>query len=246
MLPFRVIVAQDPRSFASRRLTEYLLRAKRSPLSRQTSAVRPLPVTPPPTPSPKLFISNTYALPRKCCKQKTYSIGNSFRCNTYKKHGGVFFKPNPFRRHWLGGLFLLAFHSPYVLPSSVSRKSFACHSYENCRVCTNNSHFGLPKEIHPKGSSRAIHTKGSPREIHPKGSPRAVHAKGLPKQTTRTGLKTRHYKRKFGGRGEPRPYKGKFEERSPSRGAAMIARTRSRSAGTSSFRRPVVSMVSCR
>src|SRR5690242_4577966 len=25
------------------------------------------------------------------------------------------------------------FHLPYVLPSSVSRKSFACHSYENCR-----------------------------------------------------------------------------------------------------------------
>ena len=25
---------------------------------------------------------------------------------------------------------------------SVSCKSFACHSYENCRVCTNNSHSG--------------------------------------------------------------------------------------------------------
>src|SRR5690242_8008936 len=24
-------------------------------------------------------------------------------------------------------------HLPYVLPSSVSRKSFGCHSYENCR-----------------------------------------------------------------------------------------------------------------
>ena len=34
------------------------------------------------------------------------------------------------------------FHSPYTLPSSVSCKSFACHSYENCRVCTNNSHSG--------------------------------------------------------------------------------------------------------
>src|SRR5438876_3111189 len=29
-----------------------------------------------------------------------------------------------------------------ILPSSVSCKSFACHSYENCRVCTNNSHSG--------------------------------------------------------------------------------------------------------
>jgi hypothetical protein len=27
----------------------------------------------------------------------------------------------------------LSFHSPYTLPSSVARKSFACHSYENCR-----------------------------------------------------------------------------------------------------------------
>ena len=26
-----------------------------------------------------------------------------------------------------------AFHSPYILPSSVSRNSFICHSYENCR-----------------------------------------------------------------------------------------------------------------
>jgi hypothetical protein len=34
------------------------------------------------------------------------------------------------------------FHLPYLLPSSVSRKAFACHSYENCRVCTNNSHSG--------------------------------------------------------------------------------------------------------
>ncbi len=29
-----------------------------------------------------------------------------------------------------------------TLPSSVSRKSCSCHSYENCRVCTNNSHSG--------------------------------------------------------------------------------------------------------
>jgi len=35
-----------------------------------------------------------------------------------------------------------SFHSPYTLPSSVSRNSFVCHSYENCRVCTNNSHSG--------------------------------------------------------------------------------------------------------
>src|SRR5712664_2608066 len=35
------------------------------------------------------------------------------------------------------------FHAPYALPSSVSCNSFVCHSYENCRVCTNDSKFGL-------------------------------------------------------------------------------------------------------
>src|SRR5712692_10084764 len=31
---------------------------------------------------------------------------------------------------------------PYPLPSSVPCNSFVCHSYENCRVCTQNSHSG--------------------------------------------------------------------------------------------------------
>src|SRR5216683_5754619 len=35
-----------------------------------------------------------------------------------------------------------------TLSFSVSSKSFACHSYENCRVCTNNSHSGTPPS-HP-------------------------------------------------------------------------------------------------
>jgi hypothetical protein len=34
----------------------------------------------------------------------------------------------------------LIFYSLRTLPSSVSRNSFACHSYENCRVYTNSSH----------------------------------------------------------------------------------------------------------
>ena len=34
------------------------------------------------------------------------------------------------------------FYSLRTLPSSVSCKSFACHSYENCRVYANNSHSG--------------------------------------------------------------------------------------------------------
>jgi len=36
----------------------------------------------------KSFSRNTYGPPRKCCKQKTYTIAKSFSCNTYKKQGG--------------------------------------------------------------------------------------------------------------------------------------------------------------
>jgi hypothetical protein len=35
----------------------------------------------------KSFNCNTYASPRKCCRQKTYGMAKSFSCNTYKKHG---------------------------------------------------------------------------------------------------------------------------------------------------------------
>src|SRR5258708_30267910 len=34
-----------------------------------------------------------------------------------------------------------------TLPSSVSRKSLVCHSYENCRVYTNSSQFGAPASL---------------------------------------------------------------------------------------------------
>src|SRR5882672_5802730 len=52
----------------------------------------------------------------------------------------------------------LVFYSLRTLPSSVSRNSFACHSYENCRVCINNSHFGtrwLPRAV--RGLSPTSH-----------------------------------------------------------------------------------------
>src|SRR5712664_3166654 len=35
----------------------------------------------------KSFTCNTYGPPCKCCKQKTYCLAKSFRCNTYKKEG---------------------------------------------------------------------------------------------------------------------------------------------------------------
>src|SRR5258708_11413973 len=44
----------------------------------------------------KCFSCNTYGSPRKCCKQKTYGIAKLFRCNTYKKVGGVHPSSKPF------------------------------------------------------------------------------------------------------------------------------------------------------
>ncbi len=38
----------------------------------------------------------------------------------------------------------LVFYSLHTLPSSVSRNSFVCHSYENCRVYANDSHSETP------------------------------------------------------------------------------------------------------
>ena len=36
----------------------------------------------------KSFTCNTYARPRKCCRQWTYDQAKPFGCNTYKKRGG--------------------------------------------------------------------------------------------------------------------------------------------------------------
>ncbi|SRR6266852_5024761 len=84
MLPFRVIVATHPRPFTLRlgglvplQFTFLIfLLTDHCPLI--TAHYRF-----------KSFNCNTYGPPRKCCKQKTYCMANSFRCNTYKKVGGV-------------------------------------------------------------------------------------------------------------------------------------------------------------
>src|SRR2546425_8572333 len=44
---------------------------------------------------------------------------------------------------------VFVFKSLRTLSFSVSPKSCACHSYENCRVCTNNSQSGTPYELAP-------------------------------------------------------------------------------------------------
>ena len=48
------------------------------------------------------------------------------------------------------------FHSPYTLPSSVSRKSFACHSYENCRRVYQQFPFWFKPIATTKGSSALV------------------------------------------------------------------------------------------
>src|SRR6266705_6376439 len=57
-----------------------------------------------------------------------------------------------------------------TLPISVSCKSFPCHSYENCRVCTNDSQSGTPRaragelgpaEILPSSTSVSVNSVSS-------------------------------------------------------------------------------------
>jgi hypothetical protein len=53
----------------------------------------------------------------------------------------------------------LVFNALQTLQNSKSCKSFACHSYENCRVYTNNSHFGSP--CLPRASRGALAAMGT-------------------------------------------------------------------------------------
>src|SRR6266403_159383 len=65
-------------------------------------------------------------------KQRTYRIRILEECATNRKQG--------IRKKCICKS--PVFYSLRTLPSSVSCKSFACHSYENCRVYANNSHSG--------------------------------------------------------------------------------------------------------
>ncbi len=58
---------------------------------------------------------------------------------------------------------MLTFHLPYTLPSSVSRNSFICHSYENCRVCGYSSHFGTEQP----GASHSLRYSPCPGPLSP-------------------------------------------------------------------------------
>ena len=59
---------------------------------------------------------------------------------------------------------ILAFHLPYTLPSSVSRNSFICHSYENTRgVWGYSSHFGTEQP----GASHSLRYSPCPGPLSP-------------------------------------------------------------------------------
>ncbi len=175
-----------------------------------------VPPTPPRSSHPRRLLSCQYfvpvnplgatliGLPASVANKRFNVLAKLFRCNTYKKHGGglaIMVKqalqtshppscpPSVSPRLW--GCCI--FHSPYTLPSSVSRKSFACHSYEN---------------------------------------------------TGGVGVFFPFWNNSFPSVLQCLP--GRSSLNASSTGAAMISRTRSRSAGTSSLVSPLVSMVSCR
>src|SRR5712664_4414305 len=98
------------------------------------------PCRPTPTPHypPKLLRINTY---KSLSKQRTLTL---LRIYTYKKDGGVLWSTNFLLSSNVStrlrpSFVLNRFHT---LSFSVSCNSCICHSYENCRVCTNNSQSG--------------------------------------------------------------------------------------------------------
>src|SRR6266478_4591209 len=128
--------------------------------------------------------------------------------------------------------------------------SFICHSYVNYRVCTQNSQSGTLccafANLIPYSYSYA--------------PPRKSFSCNTYKKQGARGLWLTRFASRIAVLGNPRrqrtylnfslfshsvsPWQSCFK--APSTGAATISRTRSRSTGTSSFLKPLVSMVSCR
>jgi hypothetical protein len=151
--------------------------------------------------------------------------------------------------------------------------SFICHSYVNCRVCTQNSQSGtlccafanlIPYSYSyaPPRKSFSCNTHGSPRKCCKQKTysvTKPFRCNTYKKQGAR-GLWLTRFASRIAVLGNPRrqrtylnfslfnhsvsPWQSCFK--APSTGAATISRTRSRSAGTCSFLKPLVSMVSCR
>ena len=88
----------------------------------------------------KSFRRNTYGSPASVANKRLTARLSPLDA-TLTKNGGTSFKPDTFSLSWPRSP-VPASHLPYALPSSVSRNLFVCHSCENCRVCTNNSHSG--------------------------------------------------------------------------------------------------------
>jgi len=90
----------------------------------------------------KSFRCNTYESPRKCCKQKTYSLPESFRCNLQKTRGrGLRFSGVPtFGRFNLFSTYPLSFQT-------------LAHSFALCKMLSHlfSSRSALFAKNHPGG-----------------------------------------------------------------------------------------------
>jgi hypothetical protein len=134
--------------------------------------------------------------------------------------------------------------------------SFVCHSCENCRVCTQNSHSGNchPLQVYlfsfdilansfalPQNSTLLFSDDSELFRKNTRGW-------GYPSTQLFPGrpLSNGHYATGCRVRSLEDGAVPCLRRMTSSTGAAMISRTRSRSAGTSSFVKPLVSMVSCR
>jgi hypothetical protein len=126
----------------------------------------------------KSFSCNTYETPCKCCKQKTYDMAKTFRCNTYKKQGGASFKPKadlPSSGPSSVPYLFISFHLYFLFPPSRDEKPVTAtpllptltnrdahngvriRSYENFRVTSlkpNIFHFPSPAVLFPLFSFR--------------------------------------------------------------------------------------------
>jgi hypothetical protein len=112
------------------------------------------------------FRCNTYGPAPKCCKQRTYGLAKPFRCNIYKKPG-----VGPFLGLQCSVLQERARPSRDENPVTATPlfptltncdacKPFRIRSYENCRVWSQNFHFGTPR-TQTKGLHRALSAKGT-------------------------------------------------------------------------------------
>jgi hypothetical protein len=112
------------------------------------------------------FRLRTYEASCKCCKQKTYSIAKSFRCNTYKKQRGggasLLFPHSPLNTRYFTQV--LSFHT--LANSFAFRKNstlfFSCDS----KLFRKNTRGGVPHPLTTSNAERQLQFFQSPVTSH--------------------------------------------------------------------------------